>query len=225
MSEFAGYGFAVGTVVGLRSFSVDHLGRLTGVSILQVWLPGDNESACKKPSDGGYYSTALQTLYGQLWPSFTLRYATAPSPGVEVTGYPQEQLKVDPKPVVTPPHELATCSCGFYAYFGDSNDYGSRTTLTGVVEAFGKVTIGTRGFRAEKARIVALVIPTKRRDNRPDRIKGTDLKPHRLDRVRRNYPGIAVFDTQAAMAREYPTSDESITPETDAEFWTREAKV
>lgn len=54
------------------------------------------------------------------------------------------------------------CACGFYAYWDGENsrhvgfnDY----QVEGVIEAWGLITVGTRGFRAEYAKIVALVIP------------------------------------------------------------------
>lgn len=57
----------------------------------------------------------------------------------------------------------ADCSCGFYGYFGRANDYalmlGYGVTVTGIIEAYGTVSIGSRGFRASKARIVAFVAP------------------------------------------------------------------
>lgn len=56
----------------------------------------------------------------------------------------------------------ATClSCGFYAYYDSTsrselwiNGYGA----TGVIDGTGVVHLGTKGFRAQKARIVALAI-------------------------------------------------------------------
>lgn len=58
------------------------------------------------------------------------------------------------------PHEITTrwCSCGFYAYFDEESLSSSFTTLlTGLIEGYGNVTVGSRGFRAEKARIVCLI--------------------------------------------------------------------
>jgi len=50
--EFASLGFAAGVVRGVRSFLVDDLGRLTGVSFKKVWLPGENQAKCYAESDG-----------------------------------------------------------------------------------------------------------------------------------------------------------------------------
>lgn len=50
------------------------------------------------------------------------------------------------------PAPLSNCTCGFYAcYHPDLAPY----PATGVVEMSGRVILGTRGMRAEKARIVA----------------------------------------------------------------------
>lgn len=66
-------------------------------------------------------------------------------------------------PLVGEPHRPGTvdCSCGFYAYFGKRrNPYADRPfTVAGIIEGSGIITIGPYGFRAEKARIVALVQP------------------------------------------------------------------
>src|SRR5690606_3423459 len=63
-------------------------------------------------------------------------------------------------------HSPATCeTCGFHGFTDPgARDYevpGDRNVV-GVIEAFGKITRGTRGFRAEKARIVGLALPRKR---------------------------------------------------------------
>jgi hypothetical protein len=58
------------------------------------------------------------------------------------------------------PH--SPCQCGFYAHYDPEisvplNYYvNSPHTVHGIIEASGKVIMGTRGFRAEKAEIVAL---------------------------------------------------------------------
>lgn len=52
----------------------------------------------------------------------------------------------------------AGCDCGFYAFFSDRQrgNY-NLTEIRGIIRAHGRVTIGSLGFRAEKAEIVALV--------------------------------------------------------------------
>lgn len=68
----------------------------------------------------------------------------------------------------TPPHRAPEphCGCGFYAYWDTAAEH--RTTPTfakdgvpicGVIEGWGRTLIGDRGFRCQKARIVALAYP------------------------------------------------------------------
>lgn len=56
------------------------------------------------------------------------------------------------------------CGCGFYCVWDDTNQYAMhtnlmRSTVFGVIEIYGAVTIGGDGARAAKAKIVALHIP------------------------------------------------------------------
>lgn len=161
--EFSGKEFAAGVARGARSFRVDALGRLTGVSYRVVWTPGENEATCKA-------STSF-----------------APCGGID------------------------KCAHGFYAYYDSSDDYHDPGMVSGVIEGYGEAVIGTRGFRAMKARIVALHIPE-------------DVKPALARMVRRNYPDIPVFDTFEHMVSEFVPDDggEGITPTSDPDFWTRE---
>lgn len=48
------------------------------------------------------------------------------------------------------------CSCGIYAHYLPIESYERTYNIFGVIEASGKLFMGTKGFRAEKARIVAL---------------------------------------------------------------------
>ena len=57
-------------------------------------------------------------------------------------------------------HKTASrdCTCGFYAYFSPAyNQLGGD--VEGVIEGHGRATVGTKGFRVERAKIVALVVP------------------------------------------------------------------
>jgi hypothetical protein len=55
------------------------------------------------------------------------------------------------------------CGCGFYGYFyNQENSYHGvlSGTVQAIIRATGTATVGTRGFRAERAEIVGLVAPT-----------------------------------------------------------------
>lgn len=57
----------------------------------------------------------------------------------------------------------ADCSCGMYSYFNlrSARTYFPETSpgIMAVIEAYGRVTLGNKGMRSEKARIVGLVTP------------------------------------------------------------------
>lgn len=74
----------------------------------------------------------------------------------------------------TPPHAptYPECRCGFYAYTDEkslrSNSRTYGDTVFGLVRAYGLVTQGTKGFRAQKAEVVALTKPHSAVNTRPD---------------------------------------------------------
>lgn len=58
------------------------------------------------------------------------------------------------------PSPTSGCSCGIYGYhspeFITINEFPIMVGFFGVIEAAGKVLLGTRGFRAQRARILAV---------------------------------------------------------------------
>lgn len=149
-TEFTGAPLVMGSVRGARVFDVDALGRLTGVSYRQVWTPGENDAECKIPVVSKAESEEMNGRYYGREISISRGYYTYGPPAHRVKGTP---------------HDLASCNCGFYAYYdGGANDYEASGKVHGVVDAWGETTIGTRGFRASKAKILALAVPAP--DNR-----------------------------------------------------------
>lgn len=121
--------FYTGRLVGLRSFDVTPQGELTGVTYKGRWKDGENQAKCALHDE---------TFYEWEGPEY------------------KKKISHDPT------HQVASmgCSCGYYAYFdGNDNEFQHGVNVEAVIEAWGKITIGEKGFRAAKARIVALVIP------------------------------------------------------------------
>lgn len=149
----------------------------------------------------------------------------------------QEQIKQEPKE-----HDFATCKCGFYAFFDGSDEYSnmdrensyarmvqsmwttssstkavsarndSYAPVSAVIEAYGETLIGEKGFRASKAKILALRLDPKH------------LGTMQIRKLKRNYPDAAVFGDTDSMLEIYPPSDElGITPSNTADFWERTA--
>lgn len=127
-TDCTGYEFAAGSINGLRSFNVDNLGRLRGVSHPAIWRPEENVAYC--PDARELDPDAPETESGEPW------YRHAPG-----------RCEDD------------SHGCGFWAYHdGSRYDAGD---VDGVIEGYGKTTVGTKGFRCEKARVVALCLPAE----------------------------------------------------------------
>jgi len=200
-AEFSGREFSAGVVTGVRSFSVDRLGRLTGVRYPQVWVPDENVAECRRVA-------VDRALIGNLADAYLISMLGG-GPVPSIPGRYRRDLLASPDG----PHDLASCDHGFYAYFDGSDDYREDLTVSAVVQGYGEVLIGTRGFRAMKARIVALTL----------RVGEEHLSVASARRVKRNYPDVPVFSDFERMVTEFPPDfGLELSPATDAEFWTRE---
>lgn len=88
------------------------------------------------------------------------------------------------------------CTCGFYAYYTpQALQYALPGTVFGVIEAEGRVQMGTRGFRAERACIKALVVSRRRGRRR------------HVAAMRQRYPDVEIFPSKRALLRAYPVDD------------------
>lgn len=215
MSEFSDRPFVAGSLVGLRAFDVDTLGRLRAPSFDFIFKPGENVAACQKQQSVGGMRLTLPPPVFYASPSYSFD-PTTNEVTVEFTSDPAPRKPEKPaKRIDTPAHEVGnlTCACGFYAYMDGRNDYKQRGRVAGVVEGYGTCTVGTRGFRAAKVRVAALIKP------------GPKFHADgRWDRLVSNYPDVPVFANKAAALAEFPlTAPEWPTPETTEDFWTREA--
>lgn len=220
-NEFAAIAFATGVVRGTRSFDVDVLGRLTGVTLKQIWTPGENQAICRKEELRRINQHRTSTLWGGLV-GFTTFDEDEPAPNEELV---ENFLGIKHPAIDKSMKELAEkkqrriakdlmedCDHGFYGYYEGSNDYRQNSRINGVIEGYGEVVIGTRGFRAMKARIVALQFH-----------KG--ISDAKAALVVRNYPDVAYFNKFKSMVSEFPpdTYGSAPAPDTDPEFWTRKA--
>lgn len=82
--------------------------------------------------------------------------------------------------------------CGFYAYTDNDRMMFHEKNAVGVIEAWGTITVGTRGFRAAKAKIVALAIK--------------DWTLNDWFMLEKNYPDIELFDDKDSILEKYPLS-------------------
>lgn len=139
-SDFSSAPFYGTSLFGLRAFKVDHTAHLKAIGHEYTWVADLNVARCM-PSTLSWVG-----LSGQK------------------------------RPDKETPHEAwLTCQCGFYAYVDGTNSYFSECNVgcgdgcnndyhrkvAGVVEAWGRMIIGSRGFRAQYARIRGLVLGEK----------------------------------------------------------------
>lgn len=86
--------------------------------------------------------------------SVTRKYIWKPGENVAQQEYDYNRYTGREKQVPTTFH-------GFYSFHDGTDEYHKRSRISGVVENYGEVFIGERGFRSEKAKIVALHIPRR----------------------------------------------------------------
>lgn len=115
----------------------------------------------------------------------------------------------NPHPV---PGPNGQCGCGFWAYWTPQHAnsvFSPSRPVMGLVEGYGKTRIGDRGFRAEKARIIAVCVMFD--------WEGDDGQLRSLTemRIEHRYPSVKVYDTLDCMiALHPPTTDYLPQPET-----------
>lgn len=200
LSGFSGFDLAIGSVFALRWFAVDSAGRLRGVGYPAIWKPGENIATCRA-DEGGYLSFS-GTLSGYYSVALTSRmFGGAATP----TRPTLAEAAVDSKVTVEHLVPMPSCGCGFWAYArGDNSGHKDKNRVLGVVECYGRTILGTKGLRAEKARIVALA--TRRKD------------------VRRLYPDVKFYRSARLMSRRFDiVRPVKPGPETDPTFWGDEA--
>lgn len=182
--DFSGddYEFAAGSIKGMRSWSIDDQGRLRGVSFKALWTPGENTATCKNPPEREpcpKRSVLEITVEERVCPcgcgetEKVEAYSTCGEEGCWRGTHPAGAR-----------HTYDTdCSCGFWAY--DEHSFEEHGDVTGIIEAWGKVTIGTRGFRAEKAKVMALCRYSDR---------SRELSLSAWLRLQQLYPGAQFYD-------------------------------
>lgn len=228
MSDFSDRPFVAGSLVGLRAFRIDPLGRLTGVTHRDVWTPSENVAVChREPYDDG----ATERRQSERDRAAAAIYNYTPSgyaSGGMITSPLQAMRSIYAnsglfEPVRQPKnHTFAAvdCSCGFYAYF-DGNDYldgdmidDSDPAVGAIIEGWGTCTVGTRGFRASKAKVLALIDPDG----------DTARTLIAFEKVRRAYPDLRVFANEREAIQAFPLSEPFAASPADDDFWTRSAR-
>ena len=177
--DFTGPALAAGTVLGVRAFDIDNLGRLRGVTHADVFRPGENIARCRATPQG--------------------RWTHVPG---GMTWAPDEPREHHPG--------SADCECGYWAHYDGTHSYESAPRASAIIEGYGLVTLGTSGFRAGKARLVALVPPA----HLPVAARVADVY---------GSAGVPIYRTLADALTEHPVThprrDPLPHPDTHPDFW------
>lgn len=141
--------FTVGEVYGVRGFIPEN-GFLTAFTNDYVYSSGENIAGCVKRK-------TTQRSRIEVIQAYKLGIISSPE-------Y-ERQLQE----LASGQHDLYDCTCGFYAYYTDGQ-HRNQETIEGIIKAYGKVTMGPLGFRAQKAEVVALCLGVRVPDAENPRI-------------------------------------------------------
>jgi hypothetical protein len=243
--EFSGFDFAVGEVYGIRHWKIDELGRLMPVawSNQAFWRPGVNVAVCangyettkKKvrvavdPSGQGRDALSVEVEYKNVphpdldpMSPYTILQQTAVRSHVQWSDGTTETIdgKLKYQTVETSQtHEVPdeNCTCGFYAYSSRENDgHTGAQNVGGIIKGYGRTLIGPKGFRCEKAEIVALIDPTRGGE------RNSAERRNRLKLLQHVYPDVTILPSWQAALAAYPVEESTadVLPDTSAEdFW------
>lgn len=182
MGEYQGEGVTFKTILGRRLWEIDRDGALASPSQHFVWTPGINRFECnasymaeeERPADWANLDWTTRRELTEAWKA-------------------------------SDRHQIDTCQHGFYGMM-DKNappGYLTKVPVHGIIEASGEVALGTKGFRASEARIVAILIDTV-----DDVWQMTEMVERRL---RDNYPDVTFFTSKMRMEMEFtPTRLEDV---------------
>lgn len=206
---YSGRPFIMGTLRGSRSFGVTPTGHLTGVVFRRVWYPGTNHADCRvevgwEIPGRGIADTLTPVNSPPAEGGSPWRLGWEWSIGTE-RGF----ITSKPKPLWqdfdAPGHDIADCNCGFYGFFNGSLDYADDHRASGIVEGFGMVNVGTRGFRASKARVIALYMPPEASPDAEGKVSSWKLHPGSTEKVAANYPDVPMYSDLNRMLFDFPT--------------------
>jgi hypothetical protein len=157
---------------------------------------GDDGRALVAGSLRGYRTWRLQRRGSSAWgdplPLTSVTRRVVWGPTLTASCAPDVQAGPGLGPA-TPPGDhrapAAGCRCGIYGWYDPSDTGILRAGVFGVVEASGLILMGERGFRAERARIVAVVSRNRRLTAACEQA------------------GIAVYRRRSDLVRDWPPED------------------
>lgn len=144
LPPFDGTTLVPGRIVGIRAFGLREDGVLTGLTNhgghYGYAHPGVNNASCLLGPLERIFSHALSC-------GTVFRPPAAEERGIDRT-FTHDHV----------PAQLH-CTCGFYAYYTVDDAPYTKKGLVGIVAGTGRITAGSKGFRAQRAEILGVVIP------------------------------------------------------------------
>jgi hypothetical protein len=250
-AEFEGYEFVPGEVFGTRSFRVDKMGRLTGVSFRVVWRPGVNEATCQNDDTLFAHRRWAPELYelltgvpasqslmeeeerrrmhshpgAKFWP-FGAETYTIPT----YATYVGSNAAVNyPVPSGPPPFDEAVSELDRKRVM----DVPHR--IDQCKHGFYAYYEGSNDYHDQSSGVNAVIkgfgdatIGTRGFRCMKAEIVALHFDTDRVSLptqslIRRNYPGVPIFKTFEVMVGEFPPSvgESKVGPDADPDFWTR----
>lgn len=146
----------LGGARGRRAFYLDEQGVLRGITYRAPWRDGENVAECMVTKVVNPMGTTGHHSFIGTGPPYY-------SGGVVFHGDPQAAPEPAPGMGWARCGGLdPECACGFYAYHSGETMYalsGPGCRVMAIVEAYGRMVLGTAGYRAQKARILAVCAP------------------------------------------------------------------
>ena len=183
------------TLVGARVWAATPAGLVSQHRSGYVWEAGENVAVCRRRAT--VQSRYVERFAREIEEMGGARGMSARGIVTTTVPYPCSGLRDTPD-----------CPHGFYAYTGgpELGRYSSNTgsTVAGLIEGYGIVRCGTNGFIAEKARIVALIVP-ELDSERDDLGVLAGLTPMIMRRaVVRRYPDVPTVSSWDELELEHP---------------------
>lgn len=150
--------FAIGEMYAIRQFRsrLDSDGKLVLTAVMheEAWTAGVNHASCVANA-----TSITKEVYAAL---SLLSEEQRDSHGIKISAEKSTYSLSHADSVIPKPD----CTCGYYAYHDldalEDNAYSAD--WTGVVRVEGRIVIGEKGLRAERAEIVALVQENRRKE-------------------------------------------------------------
>jgi hypothetical protein len=118
-----------GVLRGYRTWRIDRSGRLGSTAVPYPWRLSEQTADCVPPN-------AFLTPWGLPCPCSICQTGRRPH------GSPARD-----------------CVCGFYGWYSPRDARLVEAPVFGAIEVSGRILLGTHGFRAERARVLGLVLP------------------------------------------------------------------